>query len=102
MGWGEGCKKRGFLYSQNAVWRNQDKREKNNDSVKNKDERLTGEPGEIKREGYKETFIGPDGRAIREKHWTDHGNSKKPTNPHEHEILWDVNGNPVFGPPQNY
>ena len=61
-----------------------------------KDNRFRGKPGEIKRDGYKETYIGNDGRAIKEKHYTDHGNPKHHTNPHEHDIEWDNEGNPIF------
>lgn len=42
-----------------------------------KDRHLYGKPGQIKRSGYKETHIGPDGRATKEIHHTDHGNTKK-------------------------
>ena len=59
-------------------------------------ERFYGKPGQIKREGYKETHIGDEGRAIREIHYTDHGNPKYHNNPHEHKIRWDDNGNPLF------
>jgi len=59
--------------------------------------RLYGSPGQINRDGYKETHIGPDGRAEWERHHTDHGNPKIHTNPHDHIIGWDENGNPIFG-----
>lgn len=65
-------------------------------SISIKDSRLHGHPGQIKKDGYKETYIGRDGRAIREKHYTDHGNPKQHDNPHEHIITWDENGNPIF------
>lgn len=65
-------------------------------SRSNKDSRFYGKPGQIKRDGYKETYIGSDGRAIKEIHYSDHGNSKYHKNPHEHLILWDENNNPVF------
>jgi hypothetical protein len=65
-------------------------------SVSVKNNRLYGKPGQKNRDGYKETFIGPNGRAIREVHYTDHGNPKHHTNPHEHSIMWDKNGNPIF------
>ena len=68
----------------------------NKNSKSNKDSRLYGKPGQVKRSGYKETTIGSDGRAIREKHNTDHGNPKYHNNPHYHKIEWDNNGNPIF------
>ena len=76
--------------------------EKEKSPSKEKDSRLKGEPGEVKKEGDKETYIGADGKATKERHWSDHGNPKKHSNPHDHDISWDENGNPVFGPPQNY
>ena len=48
------------------------------------------------------TLEGPDGRAIKERHWTDHGKPKYHTNPHDHNISWDANGNPIFDESQNY
>jgi hypothetical protein len=65
-------------------------------SKSNKDSHLYGKPGQIKRSGYKETHIGLDGRATKEIHYSDHGNPKNHTNPHEHNIRWDKNGNPIF------
>ena len=62
-----------------------------------KDKRLYGKPGEVKREGYKETTIGKDGRATKETHHTDHGQPKQHTNPHEHKIDWGKNDKPIFG-----
>lgn len=61
------------------------------------DERLLGEPGEIKpSETTKgdpiETHIGPDGRADYEIHHTDHGQPKFHDNPHRHDITWDERG----------
>ena len=69
---------------------------------KNKDSRLKGKSGEIKKEGSNETNIGSNGKADKERHWTDHGNPSKHTIPHDHDISWDPQGNPHFGPPQNY
>ncbi|KGG79954.1 hypothetical protein Y919_08895 [Caloranaerobacter azorensis H53214] len=63
-------------------------------------DRLRGKPNSINKDGYAETKIGPDGRAIKERHHTDHGNPKYHTNPHDHEIKWE-NGKPRFGPPIN-
>ena len=51
---------------------------------------------QIKKTGYKETHIGSDGRATKEIHYTDHGSAKHHSNPHEHTIYWDNNGNPIF------
>ena len=68
----------------------------------NKDSRLNGKPGEIKKEGNKETHIGIDGRADKERHHTDHGNPKYHTNPHDHDISWNENGTPSFGNSHNY
>lgn len=56
---------------------------------------LYGRPGQIKKSGYKKTYIGPNGRAIKEVHYTDHGNPKWHHNPHEHIIRWE-NENPIF------
>lgn len=72
------------------------------------DERFLGAPGEIKNtfasSGYlRSTKIGNDGRASKERHWTDHDQPWAHTNPHDHEILWD---NPIGHPdpqgPINY
>ncbi len=57
------------------------------------DQRLLGKPGEIKTnyvgsERF-DTKIGDDGRAVLERHYTDHGNNKKHTNPHDHIIDWE-------------
>ncbi len=73
------------------------------------DERFLGLPGTInksryegKKGGYdRETKIGDDGRAIKERHYTDYPNSKYHTNPHDHEIDWS-DGFPRLGPPINY
>ena len=68
----------------------------------NNNDKLKGKPGEIKRNGKQETKIGHDGRAIKERHNTDHGNPKVHTNPHDHDITWDEEGNPVYSDPINY
>ena len=68
----------------------------------NNNDKLKGKPGEIKRNGKQETKIGTDGRAIKERHNTDHGNPKVHTNPHDHDITWDEEGNPVYSDPINY
>ncbi len=78
---------------------------------KEDDERFLGEPGEIKythskdkKGGYdRATKIGVDGRAIKERHFTDHNRSDKHTNPHDHFISWDnQRGFPKPGSPINY
>lgn len=73
---------------------------------KNKDdERLIGKPGEIKEtvhDGYKTlTKIGEDSRAEIERHFTDHNNSSKHTDPHDHTITWE-NNKPNFSKPISY
>ena len=55
------------------------------------DSRFLGEPGEIKRtfkDGYwVDTKIGDDGRAVMERHYTDHCRAHTGhTNPHDHPI----------------
>ncbi len=64
---------------------------------KKEDERFFGEPGEIKtiyiqgkKGGYRiDTKIGEDGRAISERHYTDHDFPKHHSNPHDHIFSWD-------------
>lgn len=65
-------------------------------SKSSKDNHLYGKPGQVKKHGYKETHIGPDGRAIKEIHHTDHNRPKYHTNPHEHIIEWSPEGHPIF------
>jgi len=77
--------------------------------AKAEDERFLGKPGEIKktqapgkRGGYRrETKIGPDGKAIRERHHTDHLQPGKHSSPHDHEIDWSQ-GFPRLGDAINY
>ena len=71
------------------------------------DSRFLGEPGEMKRtfkDGYwVDTKIGDDGRAIIERHYTDHNRPWAHTNPHDHIITWDnLRQCPVPGSPINY
>lgn len=73
--------------------------QKTNSKQKN---RLFGKPGEIITAGNVKTKIGADGRAIKERHFTDHGNPKYHSNPHDHEIVWSENGNPIFTKAINY
>lgn len=76
---------------------------------KSEDERFLGKPGDInksrtngKRGGYdRETKIGEDGRATKERHHTDHDSPRAHTVPHDHDIDWS-NGYPKPGPPINY
>ena len=77
-----------------------------------KDERLIGEPGEIKEFTLKygekyETLIGEDGRAIVERHWTDHNQRWAHSNPHDHIFDWskgfpDPHGGVRYYPDGNY
>ena len=74
---------------------------------KPQDQRFLGKPGEIKttyKHGYRvDTKIGEDGRAVRERHYTDHKQSWAHTNPHDHPIHWDnPAGYPDPQPPINY
>ena len=72
--------------------------------------RFFGKPGEIKRTfiptkkgGYwVDTKIGKDGKATKERQYTDHGNSKNHSNPHDNTIEWDKNGKPLWGDETNY
>ncbi|WP_085833810.1 hypothetical protein [Clostridium merdae] len=74
------------------------------------DERFLGKPGEIKttydKRGFRiDTKIGEDGRAIRERHYTDHKRSDIHSNPHDHIINWNSpkHGKPNFEKPHiNY
>ena len=78
---------------------------------KEDDKRFLGEPEEIKythskgkNGGYnRATKIGVDGRAIKERHFTDHSQPDKHTNPHDHFINWDnKRGFPNPSKPINY
>ena len=60
---------------------------------KPEDYRLIGQPGEVKitfrKDGTKvATKIGEDGRAIAERHYTDHKQPWAHSNPHDHRINW--------------
>lgn len=75
------------------------------------DERFLGEPGEIKytyfegkKGGYERaTKIGANGRAIKERHFSDHDRPWAHSNPHDHFINWDnKQGFPKPGSPINY
>ena len=63
---------------------------------------LVGQPGEVIKDGYKETLIGPDGRAEKQRHNTDHNQPKQHTNPHDHDISWRPDNTPDFSKHINY
>jgi len=74
---------------------------------KPEDSRYIGEPGEIitiYKNGYRvDTKIGLDGRAERERHYTDHRRPAKHSDPHDHIILWnETTGSPMPQGPINY
>ena len=76
---------------------------------KPEDERLVGKPGEIKvtykKDGTKvETKIGEDGRAVSERHHTEHSPNGVHSNPHDHKINWSTPryGIPNFSKPIKY
>ena len=74
---------------------------------KPQDQRFLGKPGELKttyKNGYRvDTKIGEDGRAVTERHYTDHKQPWAHTNPHDHPIHWDnPAGYPDPQPPINY
>lgn len=75
---------------------------------KEDDKRLLGKPGEIKEtydsNGEKRlTKIGEDGRATKERHFSDHNKPHQHSNPHDHIIGWYKNtGIPIFGEKINY
>ena len=45
-----------------------------------------------------ERWYGSDGRAIRDRHWSDHGSPKKHTIPHEQEWDWSDPNHPKLAP----
>ena len=70
------------------------------------DGRFIGEPGSINhttdRNGnLRETKIGADGRAVKERHYSDHGSPKQHSIPHDHTISWEGN-RPNWGKAENY
>lgn len=78
---------------------------------KEDDKRFLGEPGEInythyegKKGGYdRATKIGKDGKAIKERHFTDHDKPWAHSNPHDHFINWNnEQGVPIPSSPINY
>ena len=72
------------------------------------DQRYVGAPGEIKTTVMPngdvfQTKIGPDGKAVMERHHSVHNRPDKHSNPHDHEIWWDApDGHPEPQPPINY
>ncbi|WP_158523392.1 RHS repeat-associated core domain-containing protein [Clostridium taeniosporum] len=65
----------------------------------------SGEPNSVGREYNKngnltkERWYGPDGRASKDKHYTDHGNPKRHSKvPHEHDWGYNKNGKWATGP----
>ena len=77
---------------------------------KPEDERFLGEPEEVKKTmctnkknvSYeRQTHIGKDGKADVERHFSDHGNPKSHSIPHDHKIDWS-NGFPKPSKPINY
>jgi len=80
---------------------------KSTGSKSNNRDKLYGRPGDIKvttsTKGDKyETKIGPDGKAVVERHNTDHGHLRRHSNPHDHTITWDENNDPQYGDQINY
>ena len=70
------------------------------------DERFLGKPGEIKRTydrngNLRETKIGQNGLAEKERHHSTHGNPSKHSDPHDHPITWE-NNRPNWGETSNY
>ncbi len=89
---------KGMGYSHGGSWRLSPN--------KPQDQRFIGIPGEIKEyikpNGERfETKIGEDGRAIMERHYTDHNQPWAHSSPHDHEVDWN-NGYPHLGPHINY
>ncbi len=73
---------------------------------KQDDERLVGEPGSINyttdsKGNQRITKIGADGRAIKERYYSDHGYPSKHSIPHDHNITWEEN-RPDWGKVENY
>lgn len=73
---------------------------------KPEDERFFGEPNTIKTFYFKyriDVKYGSDGRAVKERHYTDHKQDWKHTDPHDHIIYWNPErGNPLPQGPINY
>lgn len=76
-------------------------------SPKNKEaERFLGKPGEVIETFDKNgermlTKIGRNGKAVKERHYSNHNKGHKHSNPHYHNIDWN-DGHPNFSSPINY
>lgn len=77
----------------------------------NSRDRLEGTPGEVKVTTYygyrQETLIGPDKKAVVERHHSDHDRPEIHSNPHDHKITWHIRKRdgkdcPLFDEPANY
>lgn len=69
-------------------------------------ERFLGKPGEIietvdKNGERRQTKIGRNGKAVKERHYSDHKKGHKHSNPHDHNIDWN-DGYPNLSSPINY
>lgn len=68
--------------------------------------RFLGEPDSVEThtittgKGSYDTDVkyGDDGKAIAERHYTDHGKPHAHSNPHDHEITWENNHPNIHGP----
>ena len=49
---------------------------------------------------WKERWFGPDGRAVKDRHWTDHGSSKSHPNPHDQDWDWSDPEHPDLNDPK--
>ena len=70
------------------------------------DGRFIGEPGSINRKtdrngNLRETKIGADGRAVKERHYSDHGSPNQHSRPHDPPISWEGN-RPNWGKAESY
>ena len=76
---------------------------------KEEDKKFLGKPNskrtvntENKKGGYKQEYkYDSKGKASQVRHYSNHGNPSKHSNPHDHEITWE-NGYPQLGTPINY
>lgn len=48
------------------------------------------------------TVFKQEYRNVRVRHYTNHGNPKRCTNPHDHEIVWHPDSTFSYKPPINY
>jgi hypothetical protein len=74
----------------------------------NKKERFEGQPGEVVvtlQSGNRDVFltkIGSGGKAVSERHLTDHKRPSTHSNPHDHAIKDVIGGIPTYGVQTNY